>query len=76
MAKREKKLSFEESLFELEALVNQLETGRLPLDESFGTYERGIALLKQLDAQLKQHEEKVALLTADGEQPLDIEEGD
>lgn len=61
---------------QLEQLVAQLEAGKLPLSESFDAYERGIVLLRGLDAELSEHEAKVALLTADGEQPLDVEGGE
>ena len=76
MAKREKTSNFEERMAQLEQLVAQLEAGQLPLDESFAAYERGIALVDGLGAELTKHEAKVALLTEKGEQPLTTEEGE
>ncbi len=77
MAKREPELSFEERMARLEQLVSQLEAGKLPLSESFGAYEQGIALLGQLEKELAAHEAKIQVLTQKGEEmPLDVEEGD
>jgi len=38
------RMSFEEALAALEAIVQQLERGDVPLDRSIGLYERGEAL--------------------------------
>ncbi len=75
MAKREPELSFEERMIKLEQLVGQLEAGKLPLSESFGAYEQGIALLGQLEKELAEHEGKIRVLTERGEEEaLDIGE--
>ena len=39
-----KKLSFEQGMEELEALVSALEKGEMTLDQSFSAYEKGVAL--------------------------------
>ncbi|MEC9167985.1 MAG: exodeoxyribonuclease VII small subunit, partial [Pseudomonadota bacterium] len=36
--------SFEETLSELEAIVNEMESGDLPLNKALEKFERGIAL--------------------------------
>jgi len=63
-----KKMSFEEAMGELEALVGQLESGNVPLEESIKLYERGEALKKHCEKKLAEAEEKVAQITkgADG----------
>lgn len=72
-------MSFEEAMAELEAVVRQLESGNVPLEQSIALYERGSALKARCEAQLKAAEEKVAAitLTADGQptgtKPLDVE---
>lgn len=53
------KLSFEEALAELEQIVNDLETGDVPLEKSIAIYERGAALKGHCEAQLKAAELKV-----------------
>lgn len=65
-----KKLSFEQGMEELEALVSGLEKGEMTLDQSFSAYEKGVALLGELRAQLKAGEGRVMALTGQGEAPL------
>lgn len=45
--------SFEEAMAELEGLVRRLESGDVPLDQSIKAYERGMALKKFCEEQLK-----------------------
>jgi exodeoxyribonuclease VII small subunit len=53
---------FEQSMRELEALVERLEQGDLPLEEALKQFERGIALTKACQAALKTAEHKVEIL--------------
>jgi len=53
---------FEQSLDELEQLVQRMEHGDLSLDDSLKTYERGIALYRNCQAALEQAELRVRLL--------------
>lgn len=70
-------LSFEDALSALEKIVNDLETGRAPLDESISLYERGVALKKHCEAKLKDAQLKVEKISLDtqgnatGTSPLD-----
>ena len=43
---------FEEALAELEGLVQRLEKGELPLEESLAAFERGMTLVRQLGERL------------------------
>jgi exodeoxyribonuclease VII small subunit len=54
---------FEKSLQELEQLVEKLERGDLPLDESMQTFERGFALARDCQAALQQAQARVEILT-------------
>ena len=47
-----KKITFEEGMQELEALVHGLETGELSLEDSFKAYEKAVALKNSLCALL------------------------
>jgi exodeoxyribonuclease VII small subunit len=58
-------MSFETALAELEKVVNQLDSGDVPLENSIRLYERGAALKAHCDAKLKDAEEKVAQITLD-----------
>jgi len=60
-------MSFEEAMKELETVVSQLERGDVPLDSSISLYERGAALKKRCEDELKRAEEKVAAITLDAD---------
>ena len=49
---------------ELEAIVERLEQGDLPLEESLRQFERGVELTRSCQAALKQAEQKVQVLTS------------
>lgn len=53
---------FEQSLAELEAIVDKLEQGDLTLDESLQHFERGVQLTRTCQAALKDAEQKVEIL--------------
>jgi exodeoxyribonuclease VII small subunit len=48
---------------ELEQIVEKLEQGDLPLDESLKQFERGVELTRTCQAALRQAEQKVEILT-------------
>jgi exodeoxyribonuclease VII small subunit len=47
-------MSFEEALAELEKIVQRLESGSAPLEESISIYERGAALKAHCEQRLEQ----------------------
>ena len=49
----EKDLTFEEAIQNLENIVNELETGKLTLDESVKKFEEGIKLSKHCNEMLE-----------------------
>ncbi len=63
MAKRkEDELTFEQSLEELEILVDKLERGQLTLDESLETFETGMKLARVCTEKLTKAERKIEKL--------------
>ena len=62
MAEPTKEPPFEQVIEELTKLVAQLETGNLPLDESLGLYERGVALARRANGLLEGAERRVVVL--------------
>jgi exodeoxyribonuclease VII small subunit len=58
----EKPVRFEEALAELEDLVQRLERGELPLEDSLAAFERGIALVRALSQRLADVEQRVEVL--------------
>ena len=70
-------MSFEQAMRALEEVVQRLDSGDVPLEESIALYERGAALKARCEAKLKEAEAKVELITrnaqgqATGTEPLD-----
>ncbi|WP_163835422.1 exodeoxyribonuclease VII small subunit [Spartinivicinus ruber] len=62
MARKKTAISFEESLTELEKLVEQLESGELPLEDALQAFEQGIKLTRDCQQALAKAEQKVNLL--------------
>lgn len=64
---------FEDSLGELETLVEALERGDISLEQALAKFERGVTLTRQCRDLLKNAELRVDQLLADSEQaqPLD-----
>ena len=71
MAKKPENLSFEQSLGELEQIVNELEQGEVALDDALKQFERGVHLVRASQDKLEQAQQKVAILLAnETEAPL------
>ncbi|AOW77816.1 exodeoxyribonuclease VII small subunit [Colwellia sp. PAMC 20917] len=73
MAKKKiENLSFEESLLELETIVQNLEQGALSLEDSMTLFERGLNLSQASQEKLKNAEQKIQiLLTKNGKAQLE-----
>jgi exodeoxyribonuclease VII small subunit len=61
---------FEEALQALEAVVQRLEQGDLPLEESIKQFETGMALVRACQTTLKQAEQKIEILTTRGDREV------
>lgn len=57
-----KKLTFEEALKQLETIAEQIEQGKIGLEESITQYERGMTLVKQCRDILSKAEHKIEQL--------------
>ncbi|TKB44499.1 exodeoxyribonuclease VII small subunit [Thalassotalea mangrovi] len=66
--KKPENLSFEESMSELETIVNALEQGDLPLEDSMKLFERGLALSQHSQKTLASAEQKIQILMNRDEQ--------
>lgn len=55
--------SFESAIAELEALVSQMESDKLPLEQSLNAYKRGAELLQICQKSLSDVEQQVQILT-------------
>jgi len=58
------KMSFEEAMKELEAIIDKLDGGDVPLEESITIYERGAALQRHCEDKLRQAEMRVQKIVA------------
>ena len=73
-----KKLTFEERLQQVEALIGEMESGALPLEDALRRYEEGMGALSALEKELMSAQQKLTVLrrAADGteeEVPLEVE---
>lgn len=77
---KEKNISFEESVAQLEQIVQAIESGEVGLEESLAKYEQGMDLVKRCRAILDRAEKRMEVLnqTAGGlhAEPLADEEDD
>ncbi|MDC9728209.1 MAG: exodeoxyribonuclease VII small subunit [Methyloprofundus sp.] len=72
MARRKSATLFEDSLKDLEGIVEQLEQGELSLDESLKSFEQGVKLTRICQTALQDAEQKVQiLLEKNGQQNLE-----
>jgi len=57
--------TFEAAMSELEAIVRQMETGSLPLEQALEQYQRGINLLRHCQDKLDTAERQIRILEGD-----------
>jgi exodeoxyribonuclease VII small subunit len=58
-------IKFEDALQRLERIVDQLEAGRLGLEESLQVFEEGVGLARRCARYLEEAEKRIELLTRD-----------
>ena len=73
-----KPVNLEKALADLETLVDELESGDLPLEKAMQKFEEGIKLTRSCQTALKEAEQKVEILlkSAGGEESLEAFEPD
>ena len=73
-----KPASLEKSLSSLEKIVDELESGDLPLEKAMKKFEEGVKLTRNCQAALKDAEQKVEILleNAGAEELEDFETGE
>jgi exodeoxyribonuclease VII small subunit len=72
MSRKKSTSLFEDSMDELEKLVEQMEQGDISLEESLKAFERGIKLTRTCQQALQEAEQKVQiLLEKNGQQTLE-----
>ena len=76
-----KDIKFEDAVQRLEQIVDQLEAGDLPLEQSLKVFEEGVALARKCAKYLEEAEKRIELLTKDESgllkaEPFEVEEGE
>ena len=61
------KKTFEQAMGQLEKIVDELETGDLPLEQALKKYEEGIQLSKFCSQKLDETEKRINVLMQDGD---------
>lgn len=64
--KPETEPSFEAALERLEAIVERLESGELPLEDALASFEEGVSLSRRCAAQLESAERRIEVLVQGG----------
>lgn len=64
--------TFESSLAQLEKIVEQLENGDLPLEESLKLFETGVKLSRECRERLSEAERRIEVLMKDGDGKLSL----
>jgi len=63
-------MSFEDIMESLESIANELESGKLNLDESVEKFEEGIKLSKKCNEILNKAEKKISMLVLENEDEI------
>ncbi len=62
--KKQDKPTFEQAVTELKQIVDKIEDGQIPLEESIGQYEKGMALIQHCRTILQQAEKRIEKISA------------
>ncbi len=76
MAAKDRIPSFEEAISRLEAVVRELEDGRLPLERALDLFTEGIELSRVCSRNLESAEQRIAILTRDDKGKVVLKEVD
>ena len=71
---KEKEKTFEESLVELEEIVQRLECGDVPLEEALTAFQEGMALSKQCQDTLEKAEKTLTKIMTENNKEIPFEE--
>jgi len=69
-----KKLSFEEQLAAVEALIDRMESGEMPPEESLKRYQEGAAMLDSLEKELESANQRLTVLRKGSDEEIPAEE--
>ncbi|NIS08119.1 MAG: exodeoxyribonuclease VII small subunit [Candidatus Dadabacteria bacterium] len=67
---------FEKSIDELKDIIDKLESGNIPLEDSLSLFEKGVKILNTANKKLSQMEKKVEILIKDSDGKIKREDFD
>ena len=74
MSTENKEMNFEETMQELEKIVQELEKGDMNLDDSINKFEEGMKLSKSASDYLEKAEKRITVLISANEEEIKEEE--
>jgi exodeoxyribonuclease VII small subunit len=67
-----KKLTFEERLQQVEALIAKMESGEMPLEEAMQQYETGLNALNALEKELTAAQQRLTVLRQQSGEDIEV----
>lgn len=67
-----KKLTFEERLQQVEALIAKMESGEMPLEEAMQQYEAGLNVLNTLEKELTAAQQRLTVLRQQNGEDIEV----
>lgn len=67
-----KKLTFEERLQQVEALIAKMESGEMPLEEAMQQYEAGLNTLNALEKELTAAQQRLTVLRQQSGEDIEV----
>lgn len=67
-----KKLTFEERLQQVEALIAKMESGEMPLEEAMQQYEAGLNALNALEKELTAAQQRLTVLRQQSAEDIEV----
>lgn len=67
-----KKLTFEERLQQVEALIAKMESGEMPLEEAMQQYEAGLNALNALEKELTAAQQRLTVLRQQSSEDIEL----
>ncbi len=69
-------MNYEETLKELEKILEEMESSEINLDEMMEKYKRALSLYKDLEKYLKEYKREIKVITDTGMEDFDADEDD
>ena len=61
-------MTFEETMNQIEEIIEKMESGELPLEDSIDAYEKGMKLIREAKKTLDSYEKKIEKISEEGKE--------